>query len=262
MLTDTIFFTNFSRLFYNYFYSIKQLNHLRTNNFGYAPVDKEIATYQADLQYGLQLYKELLQANSRCFIDYNTVVAEVSCGKGGGAEYVIKKFMPQKYTGVDFSRSAIEFCKKNYATLQNAEFICADASKLPFPDNSMDIVINIEASHLYRNPSLFFREVKRVLKTNGYFLFADYRQIKTYSIEKLELEISSSGLTIVERREVTTSIYNACVLASKRREEIVQKVIPGFLQKYFRHYAILEGTKKFVMLGNGEFIYMMYHIKK
>jgi len=262
MTANTGFFTNFSRPFYDYFYSIKNIRHLRTNNFGYAPVDEEIAAYDADMQYGLQLYKELVQGKPGYLVNSQDIVAEISCGKGGGAEYLVKKFKPVRYIGVDFSRKAIAFCKENYSYLFNLQFICATSQELPFQNNSIDTVINVEASHLYRDTNAFFSEVHRVLKPGGSFLFADYRCVDICPITQLEQEMISKGFSIEEKRTVTPEIYDACLQASSRREELVRSSVPWFLYKYFRHYAILEGTKKFMMLKNGQIIYMMYHLKK
>ena len=262
MLSDIDFFTNFSRPFYDFFYTRKNIAHLRTNNFGYAPIDEEIACYEPDLRYGLQLYKEMAKDNAGYLISKEDIVAEISCGKGAGAEYLVKKYMPYRYTGVDFSGKAIGFCNNYYRSIKNLEFIRADCLHLPFADQSLNIVINVEASHLYRDTPKFFAEVHRVLKENGRFLFADYRCVGRCPIEKLEQEITAGGLLITRKQVVTSHILAACKQASQRRKELVKQAVPRFLHKYFRHYAVLEGSKKFNMMKNGEIIYMMYHIIK
>jgi SAM-dependent methyltransferase len=47
--------------------------------------------------------------------------------------------------------------------------------KLPFPRGSFDLVIDVEASHAYRDDARFLRELKRVLQARGRFLYADHR---------------------------------------------------------------------------------------
>ena len=262
MLSDHRFFAIVSKKFYNYFYSIRKIYHLRANNFGYAPIDEDIAVYDPDHQYGIQLYKELVKNHSGFLINESCSVAEVGCGKGAGAEYLIKKLEPKKYTGIDYSEKAIDFCTATYGHIKNAEFICADAQQLPFSDNTFDIVLNVESSHLYKDLKKFFAEVHRILKINGKFLFTDFRYVENYSIDTLEKQITESGFSVSEKRIITPEVLNACRLASDRRKELVKKVIPGYLQRYFRHYAIIDGTKKFIMLGNGRIIYFMYHLEK
>lgn len=249
--------------FYNYFYSIEKISHLRTNNWGYVPVDKEIENYYPrDLQCGMQLYKELVTNQNGYIIHNSYSVAEIGCGKGAGAEFLITKFNPKKYIGIDYSQVAINFCISTYDHLKNANFICADAHILPIESNSVDIVINVESSHIYRDVGKFFKEVHRILKKDGKFLLTDFRVIKNIPIDILESIIYESGFSIAEKRIITQQIYKSCALASKRRKELVKAASPWLLKKFFYHYAVIEGTKKFKKLGNGEIVYFLYHLEK
>lgn len=49
------------------------------------------------------------------------------------------------------------------------------AERLPIRDASVDILLNVESSHLYADMDAFLREVFRVLKPGGYFCWADLR---------------------------------------------------------------------------------------
>ncbi len=262
LLSNHRFFATISKSFYNYFYSLKDLHHLRTNNFGYAPIDEDIAHYDPDLQYGIQLYKELVKNHHGYLIPEKSAVVEVGCGKGAGAEFLLKKFNPGTYTGIDFSEKAINFCNKTYKQIPNANFICADAHRLPVDHNSVDVVINVESSHLYKDQDKFFSGVHNILKAKGKFLFTDYRRVKNCSIDTLEKQISDCGFSITEKRIITPQVKNACMLASERRNRLVEMAAPRYLKKYFRHYAVLNGTKKSAMLANGEIIYFIYHLEK
>jgi ubiquinone/menaquinone biosynthesis C-methylase UbiE len=79
-------------------------------------------------------------------------------------------FKPKSYTGVDFSTRAIEFCR-SYYKLNGLNFHHGNAEALSFPDNSFDVVVNVEASLYYPNITKFFEHVRRVLKQDGYFLY-------------------------------------------------------------------------------------------
>lgn len=254
-------FTNVARKFYNYYYSINHIDHLITNNYGYAPVDKEIEEYDIDLQYGMQLYKEVIKNHNGYVIKNNSSIVEISCGKGGGAGFITKNCLPAQFTGIDFSQKAIDFCSQQYREIKNMNFICADAHKIPLQENSTDVVLNIEASHLYKDQNQFFNEVSRILRSGGKFLFADFRRINGQSINHLEKNISDYGFYIEEKKIVTDHIRAACMQASERRGELVNQV-PWYLRKYFRQYAILNGTKKSQMLANGEIVYFIYHFVK
>jgi ubiquinone/menaquinone biosynthesis C-methylase UbiE len=59
------------------------------------------------------------------------------------------------------------------AGIRNAEFIEAVAERLPFPDTSFDIVTTRLAAHHFDDVPLAFREVMRVLRPGGVFIFVD-----------------------------------------------------------------------------------------
>ena len=57
--------------------------------------------------------------------------------------------------------------------LLNMDFVQGDAEKLPFSDNSFDIVISRLAFHHFPNPKRCFSEMARVLKTGGKLIVID-----------------------------------------------------------------------------------------
>ncbi len=59
------------------------------------------------------------------------------------------------------------------AGVRNAEFVEAVAERLPFPDASFDIVSTRLAAHHFDEVAAAMREVARVLRTGGVFIFVD-----------------------------------------------------------------------------------------
>ena len=101
-------------------------------------------------------------------------VLEVSCGHGGGASYLARTLHPASYTALDFNASGIEFCQERHK-LPGLSSCTATPRTCPFPDESFDAVINVEASHIYPHFERFLGEVARVLRPGGHFLYADFR---------------------------------------------------------------------------------------
>ncbi len=95
-------------------------------------------------RYPMQLYHHVAK-----HIDWqNADALEVSSGRGGGANFIMRHFKPRSYTGVDFSTRAIEFCREHY-NIEGLNFHHGNAEDLIFPDNSFDVVVNVEASLYY-----------------------------------------------------------------------------------------------------------------
>lgn len=59
------------------------------------------------------------------------------------------------------------------AGIRNAEFVEAVAERLPFPDASFEIVTTRLAAHHFDDVALALREVARVLRSGGIFIFVD-----------------------------------------------------------------------------------------
>ena len=103
-------------------------------------------------------------------------VLEVGCGAGvdlarfakGGAQV----------TGVDLSSSAIDLAGANFAQ-QGLEgrFDVADGERLPFPDDSFDLVFAHGVVQYTPNPQQLVEECHRVLKPGGEAVFQVYNRI-------------------------------------------------------------------------------------
>jgi ubiquinone/menaquinone biosynthesis C-methylase UbiE len=66
--------------------------------------------------------------------------------------------------GIDLSRRMVKIARRHAQGVDNARFVFGNAAKLPFKDNSIDLVVSTGASHHWKTPRLVFDECYRVLK--------------------------------------------------------------------------------------------------
>ncbi len=97
---------------------------------------------------------------------------EVGCGNGAVSKYIAKKCL-FNVTGVDVDPEQIQLAQENIDDIPSIHFLAADATNLPFPDNDFDIVLSFGVTHHISNWLDALKEIRRVLKPKGYFIYAD-----------------------------------------------------------------------------------------
>lgn len=176
---------------------------------------------------------------------------EVSCGHGGGAEYLMRTLGLASYTGLDLSRAGVDFCRKRH-NLPGLDFVQGNAADLPFSDETFDAVINVEASHCYPAFPRFLAEVARVLRPGGHFLYADWRRHD--GIHKWEQELEDGPMRIVSQRDISADVARALAQNLRRWHELSRNSF-GVLRQYI-HPKFCDG------LLNGQTSYRMYCFTK
>ncbi len=178
-------------------------------NLGYLP-DHHPAYSQIALPEHLlnkNCIRLVLEVIGDCDIHRDVETLDVGCGRGGTIAVLNRYFQPRKTTGVDLSSSAIAFCKEHHG-YPTAHFLEGDSENLPFADASFDVVTNLESSHSYPDVMAFYREVSRVLRAGGYFLYTDL-----FAVERLEMQLNhlqDNGLRLERRQDITTNVLLSC----------------------------------------------------
>lgn len=226
-------------------------------NYGYDDEASALSLNAEDepFRYYIQLYDRVLKGLDLA----NKDVMEVGCGRGGGGGFLLRYKNLHAYTGIDLSYSAIEWCQQELL-FSKAKWLQASADKLPIPDNSMDIVVNVESSHCYPSMENFLREVKRVLKLNGYFAFCDLRP--TPALQKLESDITASGLNITKYDDITPQVVRALDCVSDVRGKQITAVFPRIFHGAARDFAGIKDTVVYDMLKAGKMRYVCYLLQK
>ncbi|HYM17150.1 MAG TPA: class I SAM-dependent methyltransferase [Micropepsaceae bacterium] len=186
-------------------------------------------------------------------------VVEVSCGRGGGAAFIHRHFKTRSVIGIDIAENAIAFCRRRHL-LPQLRFLQGDAEDIPLFDESADALINVEASFCYGDIDRFFAEVRRVLRPDGHFLYADLRSPS--EVEALVGSLRKSGLEILEWENITANVVHALKLDSARRRELERANVPWFLRHAIRTFAGAPGTRIPSALENGDLVYLVFKARR
>ncbi|MFV0493909.1 phthiotriol/phenolphthiotriol dimycocerosates methyltransferase [Mycobacterium sp.] len=183
-------------------------------------------------------------------------VLEVSCGHGGGASYLTRTLHPARYTGLDLNNLGVEFCRRRH-TLPGLDFVQGTAERLPFPDESFDALVNVEAGLHYLDFPRFVDEVVRVLRPGGHFLYADLRDAD--AVAAWENTLAAAALTQVDQRGI-----NAEVLRGLEKNRLVGQItrrLP-FGRRIATAIAGGPGSLGYRRLSDNEIVYRMYCFTK
>ena len=207
-------------------------------NYGYYNEELVITLDKDDEieRYPIQLYHHLcIQLELK-----DKVIVEVGSGRGGGANFIARYHKPKLITGVDLSPNAVSLCNKSY-NLENLNFLVGDSAKLPFEDNSVDVILNVESSHCYPSIPDFISEVCRVLKPGGHFLYCDL--VIDSNLDDHLNKLKNNNLSDLNYIDITENIIKASELMTDDRNNIINKVNSSFLRKVLKSFASVKGSK-------------------
>jgi len=231
----------------------------RFMNYGYAPLDEKpvmsLAEEDEPNRYSIQLYDDLA---NRVNVNQKDVL-EVGSGRGGGASYITRYLKPSQYTGMDIADEAVTFCNRIHQVPQ-LSFRAGNAEKIPFADQSFDVVINVESCHAYGSMEDFLKGVKRVLRQGGHFLCTDMRDPER--IKLLEQQLHDSGLTMIEKRDITQNVVKAIELEDDLKRARMKGRFPAWLQKSFEEFAGVKGSQIHRDLASGRLVYYQFVLQK
>ena len=89
---------------------------------------------------------------------------DVGCGTGAFSELVLRRCAPAALAGIDPSPEQVDYVGK---LLPGHRFEVADATAMPFDDNTFDVVASALVLHFIPDRAKAFAEMKRVLRPGG-----------------------------------------------------------------------------------------------
>ena len=246
------------RSWYDYIISYDRKASFLFMNYGYVETSPDapplpLEAAEENYRHRIQLYHHVAKA-----VDMTgKEVLEVGCGCGGGAAYIATNFGPAIMKGLDYSQRAIEACKKYHAAAPNLSFVHGDAQALPFDAGSFDIVVNVESSHTYPNQGRFFGEVSRILRPQGWFLIADFRNKQV--IPALRQQLCDARLQLQREENITPNILKSLESSHDRK---VKSIPPGVFQQFFHKFSATKDSTTFKKFESGETEYFFFVLQK
>ncbi|TMD66298.1 MAG: class I SAM-dependent methyltransferase [Chloroflexi bacterium] len=248
------------RMWYQYLTVLDKEALVIFMNYGYVDLNPDAVEIELRVvdevdRYCIQLYHAVASAIELKGLD----VLEVGCGRGGGASYIMRYLQPNFMIGVDISEKAVAFCNR-YHAVEGLSFCEGDAESLPFDENTFDVIVNVESSLCYGSMERFLREVFRVLRPNGYFLFTDFRSKD--EIDVLRKQLMNSGLEVLKEESITPNVLKALDCDNTRKLGIIYRNVPRIMRKHVQHFAGIKGTKTYEAFRMGDTDYRSFILHK
>lgn len=229
-------------------------------NLGYAPDDNQ--------QYAVQeipvtaINKNSVKLILETIGDYDfdgKDLLEVGCGRGGNLYTIHQYYKPKSAVGVDLCKANVQFCY-SYLASQNISFAVGDAEKLPFGEESFDVIVNIESSSAYTNIESFYENVSKILRPGGFFLYAD---VIENSIFDANIEyLKSLGMEELRYTDITTNVLLSCYQEYRKKVLAYKGVEQLSKREDLEDFIGMPGSKIYNNMKSGRKSYRIYNFRK
>ena len=182
-------------------------------------------------------------------------VLEVGSGRGGGASFLARTLRPRRMVGIDVSPGTVALCRARH-TVPGLSFEVGNAEQLGFADASFDAVLNVESSHCYGDLGAFAREVRRVLRPGGHFLYADFRSRD--EVDAWRAGLLAAGLRLLAERDITSGVVAALDADDGRKRDLIEAQFVRPLRRAVGQFAGLRGTALYNELRSGTRVYRAF----
>lgn len=150
------------------------------------------------------------------------IVLDLGCGGGRNIEYFLTK--AKKVYGIDHSETCVKMASelnKEAINSHRCEILKGDVKKLPFEDESIDVVTAFETIYFWNDIEECFKEIYRVLKKGGQFLICNEASSKDRKdVEKMSNLINFEVYTSDDLTRMLTKLGFDCKYFLDKKEQI------------------------------------------
>ena len=123
--------------------------------------------------------------------DRNATIVDVGCGTGELVAAMSRRMRDARIVGLDSSPSMLLWANRHSTTDGRVNFMTGDAALMPFPDESVDLVVSTLSLHHWQEPADAFAEIARVLQRGGVALVYDAGLLTQTDKEMAEVALNA-----------------------------------------------------------------------
>jgi tocopherol O-methyltransferase len=181
-------------------------------------------------------------------IDESALVVDAGCGVGGTALHMAQQF-GATVVGLNINRGQLAIARRRArerGLKKSVSFrVCDCAEHLPFPDSSVDAIVNIESACHYATRARFLAECARVLRPKGRLVAQDWMRADSLShserrryVAPLEAAWFLSDIdSLADYRHMLTSAG----LKVRHASHIEDGIRPnGYLMRLGYHWLVMQ----------------------
>lgn len=203
-------------------------------NDGYAYLDEDeypiqnsniiYNSHNKKWKYQANLYYESIRFGQK----YNGTYLDLSCGRGGGINFVKDNFNFCAFYGLDINPNHIKVAK-NWLTYGN--FHTSSATLIPLEKSSIDVITSVEALGYYEDYFSYYRECYRVLKNDGIL-------IETFPGKPVDSIFYEGKFKLTRLTNIVRNVSISCSVSKFRflNEENVSRCFFGDEKRYHDKY--------------------------
>jgi len=163
----------------------------------------------------------------RPYMNLKSTFLDVGCGEGALARNLCDVIIIVDSCGLDASDA---MCKKSSEYYRN--IVCGDMDNMPFIDNAFDVVVSSLAIQWSTDLNLCFREIARVMKSNGNLIISIFIHNSLCELKESFLSVigRSNFLCLPEKTEVEHAIEAAGMNIIYNVEQSIQAYYNNFTE--------------------------------